>query len=180
MEIPRLCSWSATTKLPFVKAIFAGTFDPPTWGHWDVIERSLPLFEEFYIVVANNSAKTPLLNLNERIELLKAMIETHGKTKYCKVISTEGLVADLCKKLDVQYLVRGVRSASDFERELPMSVANEILSATEVKTILIPSTKENSFVSSSLVREIFGLGGDVSAFVPPVISDFLKAKGVKK
>jgi len=158
-----------------VKAIFAGTFDPPTLGHWEIIQRAHPLFEKLYVVLALNSVKNPLLSVLEREEVLKKLISEAGLKNKCEVLSSSELVAQLSQKLKVDYLVRGVRSGKDLEHELPMSVANEILSQG-MTTILIPSTKESTFVSSTLVREIHGLGGDVSAFVPKVVSDFLKSK----
>ena len=158
-----------------VKAIFAGTFDPPTLGHWEIIQRAHPLFEKLYVVLALNSVKNPLLSVSEREEVLKKLISDAGLKNKCEVLSSNELVAQLSQKLKVDYLVRGVRSGKDLEHELPMSVANEILSQG-MTTILIPSTKESTFVSSTLVREIHGLGGDVSAFVPKVVSDFLKSK----
>jgi pantetheine-phosphate adenylyltransferase len=158
-----------------VKAIFAGTFDPPTLGHWEIIQRAHPLFEKLYVVLALNSVKNPLLSVSEREEVLKKLISDAGLKNKCEVLSSSELVAQLSQKLKVDYLVRGVRSGKDLEHELPMSVANEILSQG-MTTILIPSTKESTFVSSTLVREIHGLGGDVSAFVPKVVSDFLKSK----
>jgi pantetheine-phosphate adenylyltransferase len=158
-----------------VKAIFAGTFDPPTLGHWEIIQRAHPLFEKLYVVLALNSVKNPLLSVSEREEVLKKLISDAGLKNKCEVLSSSELVAQLSQKLKVDYLVRGVRSGKDLEHELPMSVANEILSQG-MTTILIPSTKESTFVSSTLVREIHGLGGDVSAFVPKAVSDFLKSK----
>ncbi|MEZ4814063.1 MAG: pantetheine-phosphate adenylyltransferase [Bdellovibrionota bacterium] len=160
-----------------MKAIFAGTFDPPTLGHWDVVEGAAPLFEKLYIVIATNTAKKPLLDVVDRVKVFNELIANSKFSKKCEVITAPGLVADLCKTLGVEYLVRGIRSSSDLERELPMSVANEML-ANGVKTILIPSTKEHSFVSSTLVREIAILGGDVSPFVPSTVSDYL-LKGKK-
>lgn len=161
-----------------MKALFAGTFDPPTNGHWDVIESAAPLFEKLYIVIATNTTKKTLIDAETRVKIFKELLKKTPFEKTCEVITDAGLVADLCKKLKVDYLVRGVRSSADFERELPMSVANEMLSRG-VKTILIPSTKEHSFVSSTLVREISILGGDVSPFVPKIVSTHL-SKGKKK
>jgi pantetheine-phosphate adenylyltransferase len=162
-----------------VKAIFAGTFDPPTLGHWEIIQRAHPLFEKFYIVLALNSVKNPLLSVLEREEVLKKLISKEGLQNKCEVLSSSELVAKLSQKLKVDYLVRGVRSGKDLEHELPMSVANEILSRG-MTTILIPSTKESTFVSSTLVREIYGLGGDVSQFVPGVVAEFLNSKNKSK
>lgn len=160
--------------------MFAGTFDPPTLGHWDVVERSAPLFDKLYIVVANNTSKNPLLSISQRLELLDELIKESPFKKKCEVVASEGLVADLCRELGVEYFVRGVRSSADFERELPMSAANEVLTKG-VRTVLIPSTKEHTFVSSSMVREIFVLGGNISDFVPSKVSKFLKAlKGKSK
>ncbi len=161
-----------------MKAIFAGTFDPPTHGHWDVIEGAAPLFEKLFIVIATNTTKKTLLSVEERVKIFKDLLKKTPYEKSCEVITDSGLMADLCKKLKADYLVRGVRSSADLERELPMSVANEVLSKG-VKTILIPSTKEHSFVSSTLVREIAVLGGDVSPFVPTLVSKHL-SKGKKK
>ena len=157
-----------------MKAVFAGTFDPPTLGHCDVIERALPLFSKLYVVVASNPQKSPLLSVAQRIELLGNLLKEKSFDKKCEVRSAEGLLSKFALDLGVDYFVRGVRSSADFDREIPMSAANELL-AGGAKTILIPTTKDNCFVSSSLVREIFVLGGDVEMFVPPSVNIFLKA-----
>jgi pantetheine-phosphate adenylyltransferase len=162
-----------------VNAIFAGTFDPPTLGHWDVIERSAPLFEKLYIVIATNTSKTPMLDVASRVEIFKQLIKDTALAERCEVVVASGLVVELCAELKVKYLVRGVRTAADVERELPMSVANELLSRG-VKTILIPSTKEHSFVSSTLVREINALGGDIDPFVPHQVRKYLKKNTQEK
>jgi pantetheine-phosphate adenylyltransferase len=157
------------------KAIFAGSFDPPTLGHLEVIQSSAPLFEKLYIVVANNIAKNSLLTVEKRVELFREILKAQNLSN-CEVMSTDGLVADLGLSLGASYFVRGLRGTSDLEKEFPMSVANQILSKGS-KTIFIPSTKEHSFVSSSLVREIYTLGGDISSFVPPVVLNSLSKKG---
>ncbi len=162
-----------------MRAVFAGTFDPPTLGHLDVIKRCRALFSELYVVIAENTTKKPLLSVEERIYLFNKIFESMNQdaaSKKHKLIVTKatGLVAELCKEIKADYFIRGVRSTADLERELPMSVANEMLSGG-LTTLLIPSTKENSFVSSSLVREISFMKGDISSFVPQEIDLYLKS-----
>jgi len=164
-----------------MKAIFAGSFDPPTLGHLDVIKRAAPLFEKLYVVIATNTTKQSLLKAEGRLKIFENILSGSQFSEKCEVLAFPGLVADLCSKYKIQYLVRGIRSSSDLEREIPMSIANELLSSG-VTTILVPSTKENAYVSSTLVREIFSLGGDISHFVPREVLEYLekKAKGNKK
>lgn len=161
-----------------MKALFAGSFDPPTLGHWGVIERACPLFEKLYIVIATNTTKTPMLEVETRKKIFEELIAASKFKKQCEVVTAPGLVANLSTELKAEYLVRGVRGTADLERELPMSVANELLKK-DLKTILVPSTTEYSFVSSTLVREIYTLGGDIRPFVPDAVLKYLK-KGKKK
>lgn len=167
-----------------MRAIFAGTFDPPTLGHVDVIKSCRPLFSELHVLIAENTSKKPLLSVEERVELFEKIFENLNRDKNTAkkhrlfVKRAEGLVAEYSKEIKADYFIRGVRSTADLERELPMSVANAMLS-DGLTTLLIPSTKENSFVSSTLVREISFMNGDITPFVPEEIVKFLAIKNKK-
>ncbi|CAN5344332.1 pantetheine-phosphate adenylyltransferase [soil metagenome] len=153
-----------------VKAIYPGSFDPMTKGHLDIIQRSSKLFDEVIMAVVGNPGKSPLLPVEKRKELLSAALkDLNGVT----VDSFQGLTVDYAKQNNVTILIRGLRAISDFEAELGMAQANKEL-FPELETIFLMSKAEYSFISSSTVKEIARLGGDVSKFVPAAVNDYLK------
>ncbi|MBS1954617.1 MAG: pantetheine-phosphate adenylyltransferase [Cyanobacteria bacterium SZAS-4] len=153
-----------------VKAIYPGSFDPMTKGHLDIIQRSSKLFDEVIMAVVGNPGKSPLLPVEKRKELMSAALkDLNGVT----VDSFQGLTVDYAKQNNVTILIRGLRAISDFEAELGMAQANKEL-FPELETIFLMSKAEYSFISSSTVKEIARLGGDVSKFVPPAVNDYLK------
>lgn len=153
-----------------VKAIYPGSFDPMTKGHLDIIQRSSKLFDEVIMAVVGNPGKSPLLPVEKRMELMSATLkDLNGVT----VDSFQGLTVDYAKQNDVTILIRGLRAISDFEAELGMAQANKEL-FPELETIFLMSKAEYSFISSSTVKEIARLGGDVSRFVPPPVNEYLK------
>ncbi len=153
-----------------VKAIYPGSFDPMTKGHLDIIQRSSKLFDEVIMAVVGNPGKSPLLPIEKRKELMSAALkDLNGVT----VDSFQGLTVDYAKQNNVTILIRGLRAISDFEAELGMAQANKEL-FPELETIFLMSKAEYSFISSSTVKEIARLGGDVSRFVPPAVNEYLK------
>ncbi len=153
-------------------AICAGTFDPITMGHLDVIERASRIFPRVVIGVATKAGKTPLFNLEERIELVR---ESTAHIKGVEVDSFTGLLVDFAESKGVRVIVRGLRAFSDFEYEFQMALTNRKLKP-EVETIFLMPKQDYSYVSSSNVRGVAELGGDTSAFVPAPVQRALEAR----
>jgi len=154
------------------KALYPGTFDPVTLGHIDLIERALHLFDEVTVAIATSESKTPLFTLEERIEHIETIFE--GNTRI-KVIGFTGLVVDLAKEEESNILIRGLRAVSDFEYELQLANMNRAMSPNLESIFLTPKAKF-SFLSSTLVREIASMGGEISSFVDPIIEEALKKR----
>lgn len=152
--------------------LYPGTFDPITNGHINVIERSAKLFDEVIVSVATNLSKTPLFSAEERVEMIKKDV---SHLKNIKVESFGGLLVDFAKKKEACAIVRGLRPISDFEYEFQLATTNMSL-CSEMETILLPAVKDNHFISSSMVKEVARLGGDVSDFVSPVVKKILAEK----
>ena len=154
------------------KAIYPGTFDPVTNGHLDIISRATRLFSEVIVAVASNHAKRPFFSLDERIQLLQeAVDDIPGVT----VIGFDNLLIHFVREQKAGVILRGLRAVSDFEYEFQLAGMNRRL-AKEVETIFLTPSEESMFISSSLVREIAVLGGDVSSFVPAVVDKALHKK----
>lgn len=153
------------------RAVFPGTFDPPTNGHLDVIARAAAAFDELVVATGVNEAKRHLFGVQERVELLTAVAEPFGNVR---VATFDGLLVDFCRAQDAGVIVKGLRSGADFDYELRMAQMNRRL--TGVDTVFLPTAPENSFVSSSLVKEVGRLGGDVSGFVPAAVQPRLLAR----
>jgi pantetheine-phosphate adenylyltransferase len=156
-------------------AIYAGSFDPPTEGHLDVINRVLPLFDTVYVVVASNIRKSYLFDAEERAELLDTAIAHKTKAKNYEVKIHSGLLMDLCEKLGAQVLVRGLRALSDFEYEFQMSVMNKRINPT-VETLHIMTDERFLFISSTTIKEIAFHKGPLKDLVPPNVEKALKKK----
>ena len=154
------------------KALYPGTFDPVTLGHIDLIERALHLFDEVTVAIATSESKIPLFTLEERIEHIETIFEGN---KRIKVIGFTGLVVDLAKEEESNILIRGLRAVSDFEYELQLDNMNRAMSPDLESIFLTPKAKF-SFLSSTLVREIASMGGEISSFVDPVIEKALKER----
>ena len=151
-------------------AIYAGTFDPFTVGHLDIANRAAEQFEQLTIVVVENTQKTSLLSLQARVSAIQA---TFANDSRVSVQSLEGgLLVDFAKDAGATVLVRGVRSVSDFEYEVPMAHINRELSGLD--TLMLAASPAVSHISSSLVRQVFSAGGDVSAYLPPASLQALK------
>ncbi|WP_026928153.1 pantetheine-phosphate adenylyltransferase [Granulicoccus phenolivorans] len=148
-----------------MKALCPGSFDPVTMGHLDIIKRSSRLFETVLVGVASNTSKNALFGPDERVEMLR---ESVADLPNVEVRLISGLLAEFAAKENIGAVVKGLRFASDFDYELQMAQMNHRLNA-DLETILLPTAAKWAFVSSTLVREIAILGGDISAFVPPLV-----------
>lgn len=147
------------------KAIFAGSFDPITNGHLDIICRASNLFDELQIGVLYNPNKKGLFNFDERVELIKSC--TSHLTNI-KIVSFDGILVNYCQDNGIDTLIRGVRTGADIEYELQMAHMNRELNPN-IETIILPTKPEYSFISSSLVKEVLTFGGDIKSLVPEVI-----------
>lgn len=153
------------------RALIPGSFDPVTFGHLDVIERTVRLFDEVLVAVVENPQKSTLFGLDERTEMLS---DVTGHLHNLKVDAFEGLLVDFALARGVTAIVKGLRAVSDFEYELQMAQLNYRLSGIE--TLFMPTTPEYSFLSSSLVREVAQFGGDVSSMVPAPVAGRLQTR----
>jgi pantetheine-phosphate adenylyltransferase len=146
-------------------AIYPGSFDPPTLGHLDVIERAVRLFDHLVVAVGVNSAKRPLLSEEERLEALRMTV---AHLSSVEVDSFSGLLVEYAHARGAKSIVRGLRATADFEYEFQMAMVNRRLSDT-VDTVFLMTKWEYSYLSSSIVREVALLGGDYSGMVPPSV-----------
>ena len=154
------------------RAIYPGTFDPMTKGHVDLIERACNLFDEIVIAIAASEAKNPLFTLDERIKIAEKIFESNEKVK---VIGFSGLLVDLAKDNDAKRLIRGLRVVADFEYEFQLANMNRAM-MPELESVFLTPKEQYSYISSSLVKEICKMGGDVSEFVDPISLSELKRK----
>lgn len=155
-----------------ITAVYPGTFDPITCGHFDLIERAARFYDKLIIAVANNRNKTSLFSLEERVTLANTVV---AHMPNVTVVGFDGLLVDFVREVEGNVLLRGLRAVSDFEYEFQLASMNRKL-APEVETMFMTPAEQYSFISSSLVREISALGGDISEFVHPKVSEALKAK----
>ena len=153
-----------------VRAIYPGSFDPMTYGHLDIIRRTSKLFDQVIAAVVGNPGKAPLLPVEEREQLIIRALDGLDNVT---VSSFQGLTVDFARQNNIKILIRGLRAISDFEVELGMAQTNKEL-YPELETIFLMSKAEYSFISSSTVKEIVRLGGDVSNFVPKAVNDYLR------
>lgn len=151
-------------------AIYPGSFDPLTNGHEDIIRRSLKLVDRLIVAVAVNPSKKPLLSVDIRIRLMETVLDGVDGVE---CTSFDGLLADFAESLGATVVVRGLRAVSDFESEFQMALMNRKLKADLETIFLIPALNQ-TFLSSSLVREVARFGGDVSSFVHPVVAEALQ------
>ena len=155
-----------------VRAMFPGTFDPIHYGHIDIAQRAARLFDEVIMAVYDRPLKSLMFEPEERMALVRQAVQSNPKIK---VNGYSGLTIDFARKMGVQVLVRGLRVFSDFEFEFRMALANQRLAA-DIETVALITAEEHTFLSSSTVREIATLGGDVSSMVPPFVDLALRAK----
>jgi pantetheine-phosphate adenylyltransferase len=151
------------------RVIYPGSFDPLTNGHLDVIARASRLFDEVIVAVAHNDSKTPLFTLQERVQLVAAVVEDFGNVR---ADSFTGLLVDYVAAMDAQAIVRGLRAISDFEFEFQLALMNRKLNE-RVETIFMMPKDTYTFLSSRMVKEIARLGGNVKDFVPPTVEEAL-------
>jgi len=155
-----------------IRAVFPGTFDPIHFGHIDIAKRAARLFDEFVMAVYNKPLKSLLFPPEERISLVEQAFQGHTKVK---VMGYSGLTVEFCHSIGAQVIVRGLRVFSDFEYEFRMALANHRL-APDIELISLITAEEHTFLSSSTVREIASLGGDISSMVPKHVEQALHAR----
>ncbi|MGZ3854526.1 MAG: pantetheine-phosphate adenylyltransferase [Flavisolibacter sp.] len=146
-------------------ALFPGTFDPVTFGHLDIIERALPLFDKLYIGIGLNSNKAPMFSDKQRKQWLQELFKDEPKIK---VVVYEGLTVDCCRKVKANYVVRGIRYVNDFEYEKAIADMNRSLDEN-IETVFLTCLPKYTSVASTLVRDVIKNGGNVSQFVPDVV-----------
>lgn len=154
------------------RAIYPGSFDPVTYGHIDVIRRALSLFDEVYVVLAENPDKNPLFSEEERLALMKRAV---GHLRGVHVESFGGLTVDYARKKGARSIVRGLRATSDFDYEFQMALTNRELSK-EVDTIFLMPSETHFYLSSKLIKEIAERRGDISSFVPKFVAAAIKKR----
>ena len=156
-------------------AIYAGSFDPPTYGHLDLVERAARLFARVIVAVGTNPTRSPLFSVAERLDLLTQICAPFSNVT---VESFDGLLVDYGKRVGARVVVRGLRVGSDFEYELQIAHANADL-RPEIDTVLLPTRTNYGFISASLVREIASHGGDVSRYAPEAVCKALRRRFAK-
>jgi pantetheine-phosphate adenylyltransferase len=155
-----------------VNAVFPGTFDPPTYGHLNIIERAHSVFERLYVVVAVNGQKKTLFSVDERVALLAELV---GPYKNVSVESTRSLVVQYAKEKGARVLVRGVRSVPDFSYEFDLSIMNKALDPS-IETFFLPTDPKYFVLRSSAIKEMAAFKGDLSNMVPPVVERAVRSK----
>lgn len=154
------------------KAIYPGSFDPITNGHLDILDRSLVLFSEIVVVVAGTGSKNPLFSPDERVEIIREVVRDR---KGVTVERWPGLIMDYARKHQVSAVIRGLRAASDFEHEFLMASMNKQLNP-DVETLFMMTAQHLYFVSSTMIKDLFYYGGDISPYVPAPVIASLKTK----
>lgn len=155
-----------------VGAMYPGTFDPITRGHEDLVRRAAVLFDEVVIAIAGSPDKAPLYSIEERVALAREVLDGIPGVS---VTGYQGLTVDFARERQLRVIIRGLRAVSDFEYEFQLATMNRHLT-DQVETVFLTPTEEFNFVSSSLVREIAKLGGDITPFVDPIVARSLKSK----
>ena len=155
-----------------VKALYPGTFDPPTNGHVDLIQRGAKIFDQLTVAILVNPVKNPLFTVEERVEMLK---EATSALSNVSVATFDGLMVDFARLQGATAVLRGIRAISDYEHEFQMALMNRRL-APEIETVFLQPAGRYSFVSSRMVKEVFSFGGDVTGLVPPNVLKRLRAR----
>ncbi len=155
-------------------AVCPGSFDPVTLGHLDIIERAAELFDKVIVLVMSNSSKKPMFTLDERVDFIKRCVTQDN----VEVDAYSGLLVDYARDHGAVAIVKGIRAVSDFDYEFQLALINKSL-YSKIETLFLPAKGENMYLSSSMVKEVCSLGGDISAFVPAEIADdiYLRCKG---
>lgn len=152
------------------KAICAGSFDPPTLGHLNIIERGLKIFDHLVVAVAINTSKQPILSVEERVKLLKQLLKPYKKVA---VTSFNGMLVDFARSQRIHKLLRGIRNMSDYEYESQMALVNKALNP-EIETIFMMTEGQYSHLSSTFIREILTFGGSCKGMIHPLVEKKLK------
>ncbi len=155
-----------------MKAVYPGSFDPPTNGHLDIITRASKLTNTLIVAVLNNPSKNPMFSTQEKIEMLKELTKDIPNVK---VASFSGLLVDFCKKMDCKIVIRGLRALTDFEYEFQIALTNKTMNK-EIETLFMPTDTQNLWLSSSVVKEIAIFGGKYDDMVPKIVKDKLEKK----
>ena len=155
-----------------VTALYPGTFDPPTNGHLDLIQRGARLFDHLIVSILNNPVKDPLFTVEERAEMLRESISDMSNVS---VATFDGLMVDFARQQGAAAVLRGIRAISDYEYEFQMALMNRRL-APEIETVFLQPAGRYSFVSSRMLKEVFAFGGDVSGLVPPNVLKRLQSR----
>jgi len=155
-----------------VNAVFPGTFDPIHYGHIDIAHRAARLFDKVILAVYDKPLKSLMFSPEERIALVRESFRDHLKIE---VVGYSGMTVDFCRQVNAQVIVRGLRVFSDFEFEFRMALANHRL-APDIESVAFITDEEHTFLSSTTVREIAMLNGDISSMVPPYVNEALKKK----
>lgn len=153
-------------------AIYPGSFDPVTLGHYDIIERSSKIFDRLIVGVLNNSAKSPLFSVEERVNMLKDV--TKGLLNV-EIKSFDGLLIDFARENEAQVIIRGLRAVTDFEYELQMAQMNRVI-APEIDTLFLTTNLKYAYLSSSIAKEVAMYGGEISAFLDPAVEQEVRKK----
>jgi pantetheine-phosphate adenylyltransferase len=154
------------------KAVYPGSFDPVTFGHLDIIERSAKMSDHLIIGVLNNNSKTPLFSVEERVNMLKSLTKDLPNVE---VTSFGGLLVDFVRAKQADAVIRGLRAVTDFEYELQIAQTNRVI-APEVDTVFLTTNLKYSYLSSSIVKEIAAFGGEINAFVPEDVAERVMKK----
>ena len=159
-----------------ISALYPGTFDPITNGHQDLIRRAASIFKRVLVAIAANPSKTPLFSLDERVDLARRVL---ADIPNVEVLGYSGLTVKFAQEHGLAVMVRGLRAVSDFEFEFQLATMSRQI-AGQVETVFLTPTEQFSFISSSMVREIALLGGEVSRFVHPVVEEALKQRAAAR
>jgi len=161
-------------------ALFAGSFDPITNGHLDVVKSAVGLADRLVLAIGIHPGKAPLFSVEERVAMLEEICTPLGRSAGCEIVCTTfgDLVVSAARRVGATVLIRGLRDAADFDYEMQMAGMNAAM-APEVQTVFLPASPEVRPITATLVRQIAGMGGDVSAFVPAIVATHLKKKFAK-
>lgn len=156
-------------------AIYPGTFDPVTLGHYDIIERSSRIFEKLIVGILRNSAKSPLFSVEERVKMLE---DVTSSLPNVEIQYFDGLLVDFARKNEAKVIVRGLRAVTDFEYELQLAQMNRVI-APEIDTLFLTTNLKYAYLSSSAAKEVAMYGGDIAAFLDPRVAEQVKKKFAK-
>ena len=159
-----------------VKALYPGSFDPPTNGHIDLIQRGAKIFGHLTVAVLNNPGKNPVFPVEERVEMLEEATRALGNVS---VAMFDGLMVDFARRQQATAVLRGIRAISDYEYEFQMALMNRRL-APEIETVFLQPAGRYSFISSRMVKEVFSFGGDITGLVPPNVLKRLRGRMAKQ